>query len=93
MAIASWQKRGGIEDARPIAESSRFDLAILDVSIKGRLILPIVHVLERRQQPFLFTTGYVSPALPEPFRCCPVLRKPFLIEQLGKAIETIFVHR
>ncbi|MHC2619750.1 CheY-like chemotaxis protein [Bradyrhizobium huanghuaihaiense] len=84
---------GSIEDARPIAESSRFDLAILDVSINGQLILPIVDVLERRKLPFLFATGYVSPALPEPFRCCPVLRKPFLIEQLGKAIETIFVRR
>jgi CheY-like chemotaxis protein len=80
---------GSIEDAQPIAESSQFDLAILDVSIKGHLVLPIVHAVERRKLPFLFSTGYVSPQLPEPFRSCPVLRKPFMTEQLGRAIETI----
>jgi CheY-like chemotaxis protein len=84
---------GSIEDAQPIAESSQFDLAILDVSIKGHLVLPIARALERRKLPFLFATGYVSPALPEAFRSCPVLRKPFMTEQLGRAIGTIFPRR
>ena len=42
---------GSIEDAHPIVESSQFDLAILDVSIKGHLVLPIASVLERRKLP------------------------------------------
>ncbi|WP_442869320.1 hypothetical protein [Bradyrhizobium sp. CCBAU 11357] len=64
---------GSIEDAQPIAESSQLDLAILDVSVKGRLILPIVHVLERRKLPFLFALATYLPRCPRlsaSTRCC-----------------------
>ncbi|WP_247973233.1 response regulator [Bradyrhizobium sp. 195] len=81
---------GSIEDAQPIAEASQFDFAILDINVGGHLILPIVRALEERKLPFLLASGYAASGLPEPFRSRPMLRKPFMIEQLGKAIDTTF---
>lgn len=84
---------GSIEAAQPIAESFQFDLAILDVNVGGELILPIVRALERRKLPFLFASGYETTGLPDGYRSCLMLRKPFITEQLGRAIETIFPPR
>src|SRR5690349_11050370 len=80
---------GTIKAAEPLAESAQFHLAILDINVGGHNILPIAQILAKRSLPFLFASGYATTALPEPFLTCPVLRKPFLIEQLSRAIHML----
>jgi CheY-like chemotaxis protein len=76
-----------VREALPLAETVEFDLALLDVSLAGESVVPIAITIQRRGLPLLFVTGYASPSLPEPFNGRSVLRKPFLIASLKKAID------
>ena len=80
---------GSIETAEQLAQSAQFDFAILEINIDGRNILPVAQIIEKRSLPFLFTSGYGTTGLLDPFQERPVLRKPFLIMDLGRAIDTL----
>ena len=78
---------GEIDEAMRLAESTYFDLAILDVNVNGKVISPVADLLKANNRPFIFATGYGSSGLPEEYRDRPSLQKPFQIETLGKLIE------
>jgi CheY-like chemotaxis protein len=78
---------GDIREAERLATAAQFDLAILDINVNGDSILPVAEIVARRNVPFVFASGYGATGLPEPFRNRPVLKKPFLIEQLASAIN------
>jgi len=81
---------GNIKDAEPLALNAQFDLAILDINIAEESIYPIALIVEKRGLPLLFASGYGSSGLPEPFCNRSVLRKPFLKEELRRAIDALF---
>jgi DNA-binding NtrC family response regulator len=78
---------GDIEQAIKLARSAKFDLAILDVNVNGRIISPVAEAVASRNLPFVFATGYGSESLPEQYRTHPSLQKPFKLETLQQAIE------
>ena len=78
---------GEISEAIKLAQSTEFDIAILDVNVNGRTIEPVAKIVERRKLPLLFSTGYSIDALPESFRGHPSLQKPFRIDTLQNAID------
>ena len=80
---------GDIEEAMTLAQSAEFDLAILDINIKGKLISPVVELIKARNRPFIFATGYGSAALPEEYRDRPAMQKPFQLGALAKMIDTV----
>jgi CheY-like chemotaxis protein len=79
---------GEINEAIRLAQSTEFDLAILDVNVNGRVISPVAELIRARKRPFIFATGYGSSGLPEEFRDRPALQKPFQIETLARMIDT-----
>jgi CheY-like chemotaxis protein len=79
---------GEIGEAMRLAESTYFDLAILDVNVNGKVISPVADLIKSRNRPFIFATGYGSSGLPEEYRDRPALQKPFQLETLGKAIDS-----
>ena len=79
---------GEINEALRLAESTHFDLAILDVNVNGKVISPVAELIQARKRPVLFATGYGSSGLPEEFRDRPALQKPFQLETLAKMIES-----
>jgi CheY-like chemotaxis protein len=84
---------GEIEQAVQLAQSTMFDLAILDVNLNGKIVSPVAEVVASRNLPFVFATGYGFEGLPEEYRDYPVLQKPFKIETLQQAIETALQSR
>jgi CheY-like chemotaxis protein len=78
---------GEINEAMKLAQSVEFDLAILDVNVNGKVISPVAELIEARNRPFIFATGYGSSGLPEEYRDRPALQKPFQIETLARMIE------
>jgi DNA-binding response OmpR family regulator len=78
---------GEIGEAMRLAQTTFFDLAILDVNVNGKVISPVAELLTANNRPFIFATGYGSSGLPEEYRDRPSLQKPFQIETLGKLIE------
>ena len=79
---------GEISEALRLAETTYFDLAILDVNVNGKVISPVADVIKAKGRPFIFATGYGSSGLPEQYRDRPALQKPFQLDALGRTIET-----
>jgi CheY-like chemotaxis protein len=77
---------GEISEAVKLAQSTDFDLAILDVNVNGKVITPVAELISARNRPFIFATGYGSSGLPEEYRDRPALQKPFQLETLAQMI-------
>ncbi|AKA85988.1 hypothetical protein AYK59_15150 [Pseudomonas synxantha] len=71
-----------LEKAMQVARVVDVDLAILDVNLAGERVFPVAQILRRRHIPFLFSTGYGNSGLPEEFKDCQVLHKPFAEKDL-----------
>jgi CheY-like chemotaxis protein len=80
---------GDVEAAAKLAQSTEFDLAILDVNLKGKLITPVAELIRARELPIIFATGYGSRGLPEEFRDFPALSKPYQLEALAAMIDKV----
>jgi len=68
------------------ASAESLDFAVLDVNLDGQLVFPVAEVLQSRLVPFVFSTGYGRPGVPETFRNCEVLNKPFTLEELKRKL-------
>jgi hypothetical protein len=68
-----------------LAES--IDFAILDVNINGHAVSPVADLIEARNRPFFFASGYGVAGLPEKYRQYLALKKPFQIEKLAQTID------
>src|SRR6202049_393686 len=79
---------GEIGEAVKLAQSTAFDLAILDVNVNGKVITPVAELIKARNLPFIFATGYGSSGLPEDYRDRPALQKPFQLETLAQMINS-----
>lgn len=78
---------GRLAVAKVMAEEEQLDLAILDVNVAGEPIYPVVDALAKRGVPFVFSTGYGSAGIDEPYRNRPVLQKPFGQADLARLLS------
>jgi DNA-binding response OmpR family regulator len=71
-------------------EKGGFDLAILDVNLKGENVWPVASLLRERKVPFVIATGgHVDPPPPE-FNDAPVIEKPYTVDRVTPAIDAAF---
>jgi len=77
---------GSLGAALRIAEEEQFDLALLDINIRGELVYPLAQMLAKRKVPFVFVTGYDRAELPYDYQDHPFLAKPYSFEQLKTAV-------
>ena len=76
-----------VSEARTAVESGGFDLAILDVNLKGENIWPVASELRARGVPFVIASGgHVDPP-PSDFDDVPMIHKPYTIDRVTPAIE------
>jgi DNA-binding response OmpR family regulator len=80
---------GSVPEGKSLAENTEFDLAILDINLCGRNVLPVAQAIEKRGVPFLFVSGYKHPDLPAPFRDRLLVEKPVEISKLDAAIRAV----
>jgi CheY-like chemotaxis protein len=76
-----------VEDA--LARERDYELAVLDVHLNGRDVFDFADRLAAGGTPFVFTTGYGPRGIPERYRDRPVLQKPFVPEDLKRALAKI----
>lgn len=76
-----------LPQAMLLAHSSELDLAILDVNLDGRMSFPVAEVLKDRGVPFIFATGYGSAGIDPPYKGGAVIKKPFELADLRRAID------
>ena len=76
-----------IDEALEATRKTDFDLAILDVDLKGRSVSPVVDALVARDIGFVFVTAYDDHGL-FPYRDRPTLKKPFQIDALKRCCKS-----
>jgi DNA-binding response OmpR family regulator len=76
-----------VSQAMAETEKGGFDLAILDVNLKGESVWPVAAALRDRGTPFVLASGgHVEPPPPE-FMNAPMIEKPFTIDRVTPIIE------
>jgi DNA-binding response OmpR family regulator len=79
-----------VTDALRAAETSRMDVAVLDVNLRGAPVWPVAELLRSRGVPFVFLTGYASlNEFPAAFADARRLDKPFVGAELLAAISAL----
>lgn len=72
-----------VEKALALIETQVFDAAMLDVNLRGDSSRPVADALAARGMPFFFSTGNPGHHTMDGYEDRPVLRKPFIFEDLA----------
>lgn len=75
-----------IEPAIELAKKLAFDVAVLDVNIGDKSIMPVAEIVDGRGLPIIFATGYGQGVTPDGMRCV-VLEKPYDVDALERALR------
>ena len=76
-----------VGDALGAIEGNSFDMAILDVNLKGENVWPVARALRERSVPFVLASGgHVDPP-PSEFATVPMIDKPYTIDRIKPAID------
>lgn len=82
---------GNIAQALSAVESKQFDAAVLDLNLNGQQTTFVAEALRAKDIPFIYATGYGSPALRAEFESQTVLTKPFTQSQLESALRGLLL--
>jgi CheY-like chemotaxis protein len=72
--------------ARELIEAEAFDVAIMDIHIRGERVFPLCDALAAKGVPFLLTSGYADWQIPEKWEDRPRLQKPYTIDAVEAAL-------
>ena len=79
-----------VRDAQAAVAEGGFDVAILDVNLKGENVWPVATRLREKGIPFVIATGgHVDPPPPE-FAHVPVIEKPYTIDRVTPALDAAY---
>ena len=79
-----------VEEALQAVDAGGFDIAVLDVNLKGENIWPVATRLREQNLPFVLATGgHVDPP-PAEFAHTPVMDKPYTIDRVAGALDAAF---
>jgi DNA-binding response OmpR family regulator len=76
-----------VGEALKAVQNADFDVAILDVNLKGESVWPVAAELRDREIPFILASGgHVDPP-PAEFKNVPMIDKPYTIDRVTPALE------
>ena len=76
-----------VSEALKAVAVADFDLAILDVNLKGESVWPVATELREHNIPFIIASGgHVDPP-PAEFASVPMIDKPYTIDRVTPALE------
>ena len=77
-----------LDYALTLALQAEIDIGLLDINVDGSVVFPVADVLRFGKIPFIFSTGYDFRSLPERFRDCPTLSKPFSYQNFAETLQS-----
>jgi CheY-like chemotaxis protein len=80
---------GRPKEALELINSTPLDAAVLDVNLDGADSFGIAAALADRRIPFIFATGYGGSRLTPEFSNCPVIQKPYRLDELSGALRQL----
>ena len=78
-----------LDAALAAVAEQRTDLAVLDINLRGRPVFPLADLLQARQVPFIFATGYDADVIPDRFATVPRHGKPLQTRELLAALDNL----
>lgn len=81
-----------LEPALEAAQSDEIDFALLDINLNGLNSFPVADALDARHIPYAFATGFGLQGIAEAYRDRPLVKKPFLMQDLAKLIDKAVPH-
>jgi CheY-like chemotaxis protein len=69
-------------------QETAFDVALLDISLRGEEVYPVADALAERDIPFLFMSGYGKGANPPQHSDRKICPKPFSTEEFAASLAT-----
>ena len=83
---------GDLDEALDLLVHDGFDIAVVDINLRGRLAFSIAEQLRQRGIPFVFATGYNPNAIPDQFADVILWVKPFDPQMVARDIVRLW-HR
>ena len=83
---------GDLDEALDLLANGGFDIAVVDINLRGRLAFSIAERLQQRGIPFVFATGYGADQIPAQFAGVIRWEKPFEPHELLKDLVRLW-HR
>lgn len=80
-----------LESAWRVCDTVDFDVALLDVNLRGERVYPLAEKLQARNCPFVLTTGYDPDTLPAPLQEAQLLQKPYDSTGVAAALRRVLV--
>jgi len=76
-----------VDTAMAEVEKGGFDVAILDVNLKGQNVWPVASRLREQGVPFVIASGgHVDPP-PAEFAAVPLIEKPYTVDRVTPALD------
>jgi len=75
--------------ALELINGTKLDAAILDVNLDGSDSFGVAAALGERRIPFVFATGYGGSRITPEFAHCPVIQKPYRLDDLSGALSQL----
>ena len=76
-----------VAQALALIDDGDFDMAILDVNLKGESVWPVATALRARGIPFVLASGGFVENPPPEFANVPMLAKPYTIDRVTPALN------
>jgi DNA-binding NtrC family response regulator len=80
---------GTVRGALTAIDRKPFDVAIVDVKLNDGSVEPFADELARRKIPFALATGFASQDLIARYCGCPVLHKPYMLDDVRAALAKL----
>jgi CheY-like chemotaxis protein len=78
-----------VEDGLARLKDTNFDVAILDVNLRGQPVWPIADTLQKQGRPFVLATGYDGNQTKGRYPQAGILAKPYDLQSLRQTLETL----
>ena len=83
-----------LKSALHLAETEEFDAAVLDVNLDGDMSWDVADILQKREIPFAFTTGYgEANLLPENLAGSRIVSKPYEVDDVEQCLRQLMAAR
>jgi CheY-like chemotaxis protein len=80
----------GVQDALAQVQAGGFDAALLDVNLRdGETSWPVADALSESGCPFVIATGGSNDGVPDRHAGVPVLGKPYTLDGVREAVESL----
>lgn len=84
----------GLSEALAVINATQdIDGAVLDANLKGEMVFPAAELLQDRDVPILFVSGYDAMVIPERFTDTPRCEKPIGVRRILDALVRALPHR